>query len=193
MFLRNKNTGEVIEWDKNLTYKLDREYTSLKELCENYEDCEAPKLESWDAGIIEAECGIEVADKDYYEVLPDGTKKIHFTWDEAMAIEKKLDGKWRLPTIVEWTKLACEFGGKDGDFDAQRLLQGLQLSLGGVAYNYSNGSLSYVGSLGYYWSSTVYNASRAYNLYFDSSYVYPQDYSNKGYGFSVRLVKTEGQ
>ena len=42
MFLRNKKTGEVIEWDKNLTYKLDREYTSLKELCENYEDCEGP-------------------------------------------------------------------------------------------------------------------------------------------------------
>lgn len=47
MFLRNKKTGEVIEWDKNLTYKLDREYTSLKELCENYEDCEAPEPETW--------------------------------------------------------------------------------------------------------------------------------------------------
>lgn len=48
MKLRNKKTGEVIEWDKNLTYKLDREYTSLKELCENYEDYEAPKLEKWE-------------------------------------------------------------------------------------------------------------------------------------------------
>lgn len=59
MFLRNKKTGEVIEWDKNLTYKLDREYTSLKELCENYEDCEEPK-EYW--GIDYTSCrkgGIE--------------------------------------------------------------------------------------------------------------------------------------
>lgn len=48
MYLRNKKTGEVIEWSKNLTYKLDREYTSLKELCENYEDCEAPEPEKWE-------------------------------------------------------------------------------------------------------------------------------------------------
>lgn len=53
MFLRNKKTGEVIEWDKNLTYKLDREYTSLKELCENYEDCEAPKPETWEPRVGE--------------------------------------------------------------------------------------------------------------------------------------------
>lgn len=38
MFLRNKHTGEVIEWEKNITYKVGKTYTSLKELQEDWED-----------------------------------------------------------------------------------------------------------------------------------------------------------
>ena len=45
------------------------------------------------------------------------------------------------------------------------------------------------GSNGYYWSSTVTNASRAYYVYFYSGYLDPANYYNRYYGFSVRLVR----
>ena len=45
------------------------------------------------------------------------------------------------------------------------------------------------GYYGFYWSSTAYNTGGAYNLVFDSGYVYPGVSSiNKGVGYSVRCV-----
>lgn len=38
MFLRNKHTDEVIEWEKNITYKVGKTYKSLKDLQEDWED-----------------------------------------------------------------------------------------------------------------------------------------------------------
>ena len=45
-------------------------------------------------------------------------------------------------------------------------------------------------SNGYYWSASPYtsNSNYAYYLYFLSGSVYPQDYTYKSYGFSVRCV-----
>ena len=53
-----------------------------------------------------------------------------------------------------------------------------------------NGSLFNVGSLGLYWSRTVFsgNSQNAYLLVFNSSNVYPADGSIRYYGFSVRCV-----
>ena len=42
---------------------------------------------------------------------------------------------------------------------------------------------------GYYWSSTSYNENYAYNLYFSSSDIYPQDNSYRSSAFSVRCFK----
>ena len=58
-----------------------------------------------------------------------------------------------------------------------------------LAGRWSNGYGSQ-GSSGRYWSRTAYrsNSIRAYNLYLDSSSVYPQDNDNKNCGFSVRCV-----
>ncbi|MDE7356288.1 MAG: fibrobacter succinogenes major paralogous domain-containing protein, partial [Rikenellaceae bacterium] len=55
--------------------------------------------------------------------------------------------------------------------------------------DYSDGSLGNAGTWGYYWSSVVYSSSRAYNLYFSSSSVDPQDGWSKRYGLSVRCVR----
>ncbi|MBO7699150.1 hypothetical protein J6S39_00480 [Candidatus Saccharibacteria bacterium] len=44
------------------------------------------------------------------------------------------------------------------------------------------------GTYGYYWSSTVYNSSLAYNLLFGSTSVYPANSSGKYNGRSVRCV-----
>ena len=51
-------------------------------------------------------------------------------------------------------------------------------------------TFGYYGTQGTYWSSTDYgNGSYAYNVYFDASSVDCSDYSTKGQGLNVRLVK----
>ena len=52
----------------------------------------------------------------------------------------------------------------------------------------TNTSASYVGSNGYYWSSSVYNTGSGYILYFDSSGVYPQGSGYKYSGVAVRCI-----
>ena len=59
----------------------------------------------------------------------------------------------------------------------------------GGRYSYSNGSLDYRGSYGYYWESRVSNANYAHNLYFGSAYLDPQGHDfHKGFGFSLRCL-----
>jgi len=50
------------------------------------------------------------------------------------------------------------------------------------------GSLQYAGSGGLYWSSTAYNASQAYDLYFNSSSVNPSTNYYCHFGFSIRCL-----
>ncbi len=55
---------------------------------------------------------------------------------------------------------------------------------------YRNGtSLNYVGSYGYYWSSSACNGNYAYDFCFRSGGVNSSDSSYRDYGFSVRLVQ----
>ena len=54
---------------------------------------------------------------------------------------------------------------------------------------YRDGTNVYdVGSDGYFWSDSQYSTYFAYYFYFDSSFLYPQNYSSRYYGFSLRLV-----
>ena len=56
---------------------------------------------------------------------------------------------------------------------------------GGVVLN--TGSLRSAGSNSYYWLATTYpNATDAYYLVFNSTDVYPSNYSTRNNGFSVR-------
>ena len=50
-------------------------------------------------------------------------------------------------------------------------------------------AVDYVGSYGYYWSATPSGTSGACCLDFGSGYLGPEDYSNRSYGLSVRLVR----
>lgn len=119
---------------------------------------------------------ISVADQDYYEILPDGTKKTEFTWDEAVEIEKKTHGKWRVPTQAEWFAIAAAFGAdKDGMVTGEMLAKNLNLTTDGDGY-------------GHFWSSTPGSNTHARRLAFTSTYVYPQNNSNKVHGFTVRCV-----
>ena len=49
----------------------------------------------------------------------------------------------------------------------------------------TSGSIYYVGSGGYYWSSAAYSRTYAYYLYFYSTYVNPRNASSRASGFSV--------
>ena len=53
---------------------------------------------------------------------------------------------------------------------------------------YGTGGANYLGSGGLYWSRSASSAQYAYNLYLNTSGVYPADYSNKFNGFAVRCV-----
>ena len=50
-------------------------------------------------------------------------------------------------------------------------------------------SVSNVGSLGFYWSSTANDTGYAYNVFFNSGNVDPASYGDRSNGFSVRLVR----
>jgi len=52
----------------------------------------------------------------------------------------------------------------------------------------NSGNLLNVGTLGYYWSSTVNSATGARNLYFSAPDVYPTNNLNKTFGLAVRCV-----
>jgi hypothetical protein len=58
-----------------------------------------------------------------------------------------------------------------------------------AAGRYYSSVLSYVGSLGSYWSSTRSNSGYAYRLYFLSDSVNPSDLNGKDFYFSVRPVR----
>ena len=55
--------------------------------------------------------------------------------------------------------------------------------------NFDDGSLGFVGSYGYYWSSSPCGVNGGYNLYFSSDNVNPSRNNRRAGGFSVRCVQ----
>jgi hypothetical protein len=54
---------------------------------------------------------------------------------------------------------------------------------------YNGTTLESRGTYGYYWSASVGDSTSAYSLYFNSSFVYPQNYIGRYRGFTVRPVQ----
>lgn len=120
----------------------------------------------------------------------------YYTWHEAMEAARSV-GK-RLPTQYEWVAL-CDlgstwdderkgrwFGGNhDSDHKGSLFLPAAGLKRGKL------GELAYTSSSGHYWTSSPgYGSSNyAVNLYFRSGFVYPLNYFNRAFGFSVRCVR----
>ena len=104
---------------------------------------------------------------------------------------------WRLPTIYnsttdsrnEYRYLFDKYGANvtDGsERDRALTASPLWFVRGG---NVGSSGLGNSGNYGYYWSSTVYDSSRAYYMNFYSGYIIPAGYSgNRNLGFSVRCV-----
>ena len=100
----------------------------------------------------------------------------------------------RLPTMGEFNELNsnCDSEWTDENGVAGRRftsrINGNSIFFPASGY-YSGTSLNGRGSNGYYWSSTWYSETNARLLSFGSSYVNPQDYDSRRYGFTVRAVQ----
>jgi len=110
--------------------------------------------------------------------------------DDAATVN--LGGSWRMPTHDEWKELNdnCTW-----EWDDQKKGYKVSASNGNwiflPAAGYRGGTSSYgVGSVGLYWSSQVHSSdvSHAWNMDSHSGYRYPDSYSNRCSGFSVRPV-----
>lgn len=110
---------------------------------------------------------------------------------------------WHIPSDVEWTKLRDFLGGesvaggklKEAGIshwkptnDGATNESGFTALPGG--YRFDDGAFDYIGSTGFWWSSSEYLTSYAWGRYlsFHSSILSGNSYG-KGYGFSVRCVK----
>ncbi len=90
---------------------------------------------------------------------------------------------WHVPLQTEWASVVTAAGITNYTTAASSVLH-----LPAAGYRFYNGTLTYQGSNGYYWSSSPYS-TYAYYLYFDSASVNPANGNIRAGGFSVRCVK----
>jgi uncharacterized protein (TIGR02145 family) len=105
-------------------------------------------------------------------------------WQGVNGINNPCPSGYRLPTNAE---LDAERSSWNQNNSAGAFASPLKLPVAGYR-GYSIGSLSSVGSYGYYWSSTV-NGAFSLNLSFNSSSAYMSYYYYRAHGFSVRCLR----
>jgi len=102
-------------------------------------------------------------------------------WPAPSGFHVPLNTEWQAVKDI-WTAL----GGWSNDW--ANFWIALKLPFAGYRF-YTSAGVSYQGTQGRYWSSSRYNANSAYNLYFKSSSITPQNGYNRAGGFSVRCFK----
>jgi len=104
-------------------------------------------------------------------------------WQGVSGTNNPCPSGYRLPTEAEWEAERTSWSSNNA---AGAFASPLKLPVAGYRY-YSNGSLNDVGSLGYYWSSSVDGTISRF-LYFDSSNALMFSI-DRAYGLSVRCLK----
>ncbi len=106
-------------------------------------------------------------------------------------------GDWRMPTSAEWQELynntTCTWtteNGVSGRKFVSKTDDTKYIFLPAAGYR-DGPDVTYAGSYGFYWSSSLCSSRPyyAYDMYFLSGYVFPQDSNSRYYGFSVRPVR----
>ena len=121
--------------------------------------------------------------------LPSGTKWKSVNESGFYSYESAIDnfGKY-VPTKEQWQELRtfCVWTWQE---DGYRVTgnNGNSIFLPAAGSRNCYGDVNYVGTYGYYWSSTPYDSDFAWYLIFYSSVV-NMSYSNRCFGQSVRLV-----
>lgn len=105
-------------------------------------------------------------------------------WGGVNGINNPCPEGYRIPTETEWEAERDSWSNinSTGAFGSI-----LRLPEAGLRFN-TNGSLSYVGSNGFYWSSVVSGTSAMF-LEFHSNYALIRNAGNRASGFSVRCIK----
>jgi uncharacterized protein (TIGR02145 family) len=92
---------------------------------------------------------------------------------------------YRVPTLTELDAERVSWGSQDDAAGA--FASPLKLPMAGIRIS-SSGSVSDVGAIGFYWSSTV-SSARASNLYFYSGAQADVSTGHRADGYSVRCLK----
>jgi hypothetical protein len=104
-----------------------------------------------------------------------------FSWCMVMQYEDVLcPGTWRVPTRDEFVAYR--------NAEGSTVKSGMHGWLMG-GYTDPNSTLWGVGETGTYWSSTGINAVRCYFAHIYEDFFEPQDYTDRGNGFSLRCVR----
>ena len=150
---------------------------------------------SWGNVIGHAEgSGYDFSDAVYAETpgaTLTGNIPVNGTYDLA---RHNMGAPCRLPTVGEFQELNsnCDSEWTDEDGVAGRRftsrINGNSIFFPASGY-YNGTSLYDRGSEGLYWSSSYISATNAYNLYFNSSGVYPANDSGRRRGFTARAVQ----
>lgn len=168
---------------ENLNYEVDSSfcYNDSAEYCEKF-----GRLYRWAAtvGKSESECGYG-----YTCSLPSGN------------IQGVCPGGWHLPTTTEWNTLFTSVGGSSTAGTKLKSTSGWNHSgEGSDAFGFSalpagnrgdNGIYGSEGDHAFFWSSTEYGNSSAYNMYlfYGRDDVYLCYESSKRVGYSVRCIQ----
>jgi uncharacterized protein (TIGR02145 family) len=104
-------------------------------------------------------------------------------WQGVNGLNNPCPNGYRLPTYneLEAERLTWSQNNNIGAFGSP-----LKLPMAGFR-NYNDASLRNVGSLGYYWSSTI-NTTRSWYLFFSSTDAF-MNYNYRSSGYSVRCIK----
>ena len=109
------------------------------------------------------------------------------------AARANFGGSWRIPTTAEFCELydncISEWTTHN---DANGMLFTSKINGNSVFFPAASGyvgtSLSYEGTYGGFWSSSLRSQSTVYYLTFGSGYIDPHNYCSRHYGFPVRAV-----
>jgi uncharacterized protein (TIGR02145 family) len=104
-------------------------------------------------------------------------------WQGVAGVNNPCPTGYRIPTETEWNAELLSWTG--GNNATGAFASPLKLPMAGRRAN-SGGSLSSVGTVGYYWSSTVFSTS-SYNLVFSS--IASMSFGGRASGNSVRCLK----